>query len=107
MVILVEEEDEEIMLAALVMLQKNKVKKRLQKKRVRPGLRQQILKLLYKDFLDKKNNKKIIESINEEDNQLAKFNSQAKCLVNKEKFANSRLSQTRTIKQEGYKSWLY
>ncbi len=95
---MVEEEDEDVMLAAPVTLQDSGIKKRPQKKATKQIASQRKLRPIYKDLPIHKTDDKTSDAVEEEDDLPIGLIREANHLVLQETSANSHLPQMRTTK---------
>lgn len=98
LVTMVEEEDNDIMLAAPVTLQNSGVKKRSQKKAVKPVAIQQRLRPVYEDPQIQRTDDETPRIMNEDEDQLVRPIRETNYPALQQTSANSRLPQTRTTK---------
>ncbi len=98
LVTMVEEEDNKIMLAAPVTLQNSGMKKRSQKKAVKPVAIQQHLRPVYEDLQIQGTDDETPEVMDEDDDQPVKPIRETDYPAFQQTSANSRLPQTRTTK---------
>ena len=98
LVTMVEEEDEDVMLAAPVTLHNSGVKKRQPKKAAKPVVNQQQLRAIYEDSQGHKSLKDTTEDMDEEEDLPTGPIRESNQRVFQETSANPRLPQTRTTK---------